>query len=122
MVVSWLRWTGRPVAAESFIAALSKFYSGQLFSQELSGFQGWLTDPDTLVVSYESLMANDLEMRRIADYCGVPYVAGAFEHLPGETRTWRDGRSDHRLVWSQDVEKAWVAQGGVEILAAWGYQ
>jgi len=89
---------------------------------EMEKFEGWLTHPGTLVVRYEDLIASDAEMRRIAQYLGVPYLDGAFEHLPGLTVTWTGpNHSDYRSLWTPEVQSAWTAEGGDELMARWGY-
>lgn len=77
IVCSWLRFNGRPVTPGMFITALRLFQHASLV-EELAAYEGWLTDPQTLVVSYEALIASDAEMRRIAAYLDVPYLDDAF--------------------------------------------
>ena len=119
-VCSWLRFNGRPVTPGMFITALRLFQHASLV-EELAAYEGWLTDPQTLVVSYEALIASDAEMRRIAAYLDVPYLDDAFSELEGLTSTWFAQHSDYRAIWTPEVEAVWAAEGGNELLARWGY-
>lgn len=120
IVCSWLRFQGHPVTPGMFLTAFRRFQERSLV-EEMAGYEGWLTDASTLFVRYENLIASDAEMRLIASYLGVPYLAGAFEALPGLTRTWFAEHSDYRGIWTPEVEAAWHAEGGAELLARWGY-
>lgn len=120
VVCSWLRFNGQPVTPGMFITAFRLFQTGALVD-ELAAYEGWLSDPGTLVVSYEDLTASDAEMRRIAAYLGVPYIEGAFADLEGLTATWFAQHSDYRTIWTPEVEAVWVAEGGPALLARWGY-
>lgn len=120
IVCSWLRFNGRPVTPGMFITSFRLFQHASLI-EELAPYEGWLSDPQTLVVSYEALIASDVEMRRIAEYLGVPYLDDAFSELEGLTATWFAQHSDYRTIWSPEVEAAWSAEGGPELLNRWGY-
>ena len=120
IICSWLRFNGNPVTAGMFITAFRDF-QGRPLVDEMADFEGWLTDSNTLVVSYEALILSDAEVRRIAAYIGVPYIDGAFAALPGMTRTWFPEHSDYRTVWTPEVEAVWNAEGGPELLKRWGY-
>lgn len=120
VVCSWLRFNRQPVTSGMFLTSFRLFQGGTLVD-EMAEYEGWLADPETLVVKYEDLIASDAEMRRIAAYLGVPYLDGAFEELPGMTRTWYADHSDYSLVWTPEVEAVWVAEGGPELMARWGY-
>ena len=120
IVLSWLRFQNQPVTPGMFITHFRTFQTASLV-EEMAAYEGWLTDPDTLVVRYEDLIASDAPMRRIAAYLGVPYIDGAFEHLPGLTRTWHADHSDYAAFWTPGVEKVWRKEGGPELLARWGY-
>jgi hypothetical protein len=85
------------------------------------GREGWLSAPSALVVRYEDLIASDAEMRRIADFLGVPYVDDAWSWLPGLTRSWHPTHSDWRTLWTPQVEAVWTEIGGPDLLARWGY-
>lgn len=120
IVCSWLRFNGQPVTQGMFITAFRLFQYGTLVD-EMAAYEGWLTDPQTLVVSYEALIASDAEMRRIAAYLDVPYLDDAFSELEGLTSTWFAQHSDYRAIWTPEVQAVWVAEGGNELLARWGY-
>ncbi len=119
VLCSWLRFTGNPLTPGMLITSFRLFQSASLV-EEMTAFEGWLSS-DALIVRYEDLIASDAEMRRIAEYLGVPYLDGAFEALPGMTKTWFAEHSDFRSVWTPEVESVWAAEGGPELLARWGY-
>lgn len=120
VVCSWLRFNGQPVTPGMFITALRLFQHASLI-EELAAYEGWLSDPQTLVVSYEALTASDAEMRRIAAYLDTPWIDGAFDELEGLTATWFAQHSDYRTIWTPEVDAVWVAEGGPALLARWGY-
>jgi len=120
ILCSWLRFNGQPVTSGMFLTAFRKFQDRPLVS-ELAEYEEWQHDEKTLVVRYEDLIADADEMRRIASYLNIIYQHGAFESLPGLTRTWFADHSDYRAIWTPEVEAEWIAEGGNELLAAWGY-
>ena len=120
VVVSWLRFQGDVVTPGKFLARFRWFDDAPL-CESMARFEGWLDDPRTIVVRYEDLIADDREMRRIAAALGIPYVDGAFEELPGLTRTWYARKSDYAEVWTPDVIAAWYAERGGDLLSRWGY-
>jgi hypothetical protein len=120
IVCSWLRFNNKPVTPGMFISAFRQFQSVSL-CEEMAEYAGWLAEPNTLIVKYEDLIATDMEMRRIAAYLGVPYIPGAFENLPGLTRTWYSNHSDYNTIWTSDVDIVWANEGGAELLKTWGY-
>lgn len=117
VICSWLRFNGQPVTPGMFLTAFRQFQERSLV-EEMADYAGWLSG---FVVRYEDLIASDAEMRRIADYLEIPYLEGAFEALPGMTRTWFADHSDHTAIWTPEVESAWVTEGGNDLLARWGY-
>lgn len=131
-LLSWIRQQGYPQTPGMFIAHFRQFDMGAdptlehpmagSLPQVMQPFEHWLTDERAIVVSYEALTADDAEMRRLADWAGVPYIADAFNWLPGMTKTWCADHSDWRKVWTPEVQAVWAAEGGPELLARWGYQ
>jgi hypothetical protein len=119
-LVSWLRHTGKPITQGMFICGLAD-YDGKPFAQTLDHYANFLDDPKTLVIKYESLILNDLEMRRIAGHFGVPFLDDAFANLPGGTNTWRGDHCNYHAIWSPAVAQAWNDAGGAELLTRWGY-
>ena len=123
VVVSMLRMKGQPVTPGMFLTRVRQWGdegAGSLV-EALAAFEGWLHDPTTERVSFEALRRSDAELRRLAAALGVPYLAGAWEALPGLTRTWNATPSDHRAIWTPEVEDGWQAAGGPALLARWGY-
>jgi len=120
VLCSWLRFNGYAVTPGMFITSFRHFQSASLV-EEMAAFEGWLSDPNTLIVRYEDLIADDEELRTIAAYLDTPYIEGAFEALPGLTRTWFAQHSDYTTIWTPNVEAVWIGEGGLELLARWGY-
>ncbi len=117
VICSWLRFNGQPVTPGMFLMAFRKFQERSLI-EEMVDYEGWLSG---FVVRYEDLIASDGEMRRIAEYLDAPYIEGAFEALPGMTRTWFADHSDYSAIWTPEVEAVWNAEGGNDLLVRWGY-
>ena len=85
---------------------------------------GWLTAPNTLVITFEGLISDGGEtIRQVADYLDVPFLEDAYAHLPGGTRTWNPVHSDYTTceAWTDAVESVWTETGGDEIVRAFGY-
>lgn len=120
-LVAWLRMREMPETPGIFITAFRRFQERSLV-EEMAEYEAWQRDPDTLVVRYEYLIADADELKRIAAFLGIPYIDGAFENLPGMTRTWTGpNHSDYRAIWTPEVESVWAEEGGNQLLAAWGY-
>ena len=120
ILCSWLRFNGQPVAPGMLITAFRNF-QGRPLVAEMAEYEGFLNDASTHVVRYEDLIADDSCLRGVAAFLQVPYLEGAFENLPGLTRTWFADHSDYRAIWTPEVEAVWNAEGGPELLARWGY-
>lgn len=121
VVLSWIRAEGQPLTAGMYLTAIRRFEGGGSLITVLAGYEPYLTDGRTHVVRYEDLIASEAAMRGIAAFLGVPYLDGAFEDLPGLTRTWHPAHADYRTIWTPQVEAAWQAEGGPEVLARWNY-
>lgn len=120
VICSWLRFTGQPVTPGMFLTAFRRFQSASLV-EEMSAYEGWLSEPSVHVVRFEDLISDATCMQGIAAYLEIPYLDGAFENLPGLTRTWFPDHSDCASVMTAEVEAAWSAEGGNDLLARWGY-
>lgn len=121
IVVSMLRWRGAEPSGGAFLALAEEWEPGRSIVACMAEYEGWLTDPATLVVRYTDLVRDDSAMRQIAAHLGVPYTEGLHGRLPGMTRTWRGGTSDHRALWSSLVADGWSALGGDDLVTRWGY-
>lgn len=121
VVLSWLRHKGQPIVAGMVMTHLRDFEGGQTLTEAMRPFEGWLTAPSALIVRYEDLIASDAEMRRIAQHLGVPYVDGAWQWLPGLTRTWHPAHSDWAQLWTPQVQAVFEEIGGPALLERWGY-
>lgn len=120
IVTSWVRHVGQPVTPGMVMTHLRDF-EGQTLAEAMAPYEGWLTAPSALVVRYEDLTASDAAMRRIAAHLGVDYVDGAWEWLPGMTRTWHPEHSDWTRVWTPQVQAVFDEIGGPALLERWGY-
>lgn len=118
-LVSFLRFIGQPVTQGTVMRRIRKYQRASLEKEMAEFLAGYHEGIFTL--RFEELIATDKEMRRLAQYLGVPYLEDAFPNLPNHTQTWTGRYSDHRTVWTPEVEAVWRAEGGDSILAAWGY-
>lgn len=121
VLLSWVRHQGKPVTRGMAITFMRDYDAGQTLAQAMAPFEGWLSDPGALLVSYEALTASDDEMRRIAAHLDTPYIDDAWRWLPGMTRTWRADHSDWEALWTPQMDAAWREIGGPELLDRWGY-
>lgn len=120
-LISWLRMHGQPETPGMFISAFRRFQERTLVD-EMAEYEGWLSDPATLVTTYEALVSTKMEMQRLCHLLDIPYLDGAFENLPGMTRTWEaQGYADFTTLWTDEVDAVWKAEGGSELLDRWGY-
>lgn len=120
-LVSWLRMKKLPLTPGMVMARLRQWAddeSGTLVEQ-LAHYEGWLTDPATFRVSYERLNVTATEMQRIAEHLDVSYPRDAWGSLWGGTRTWNAVHSDHRPLWTPEVEAVWQEIGGPAALERW---
>jgi hypothetical protein len=119
-LISWMRFVGKPVTEGMFVSTM-RWLGRSNYRDDLAKYEGWLTDPATLVVCFEDLIASPAEMQRLASHLDIPYLDGAWEALPGLTRTWTGKLSDFREIWTPYVEGCWNAGDGAGILQWWGY-
>ena len=117
---SKLREEGQPAPPGMFLQKFRRFRDRSLRA-ELADYAPWLRQAGWRV-RYEALVTSATTMEGLALYLGVPYVAGAFDELPGLTRTWTGQPSDYRTIWTPEVEHAWNHEGGLELLKVWGYR
>ena len=120
IVISMLRMRGIDVTVENFVALLTLFTTDTLID-EMAKYEGWLTDPNTLLVAYEDIIKDKGAMETIANYLGTQYQDGLFEQLEGLTFTYNAVHSDYTTVWNADFQSAWDAAGGTQLLTRWGY-
>lgn len=98
-------------------------FNGEPFVKHYRRYTRWLTDPDLslLVVRFEDMLANDGELRRIAQWLGVPFQDDAFEVLYGGSRTWSGRLSDWREHWNDQVDAKWRSCGAQTLQDELGY-
>lgn len=121
IICAKLRSELQPVTPGLFLTTFRKFQDRSLV-EEMADYEPWLRHKRTYVIRYENLIRNDAAMRMLAAELGIPYFDGAWETLPGITRTWMGhDHSDYRDVWDVRVRMVWEAEGGPQLLEAWGY-
>lgn len=121
IIVAKLRSENQPVTPGMFLTAFRKFTDRSLV-HELAEYEPWLRHRRTVTVRYEALVASDAEMKRLANELSLTYFRGAWETLPGLTRTWMgEPHADYRSIWEAEVEAIWQAEGGAALVKAWGY-
>ncbi len=88
----------------------------------------WSNVDDTLTVAFEKLLESPLvEVRRIADYCGIEIESDSLENIvqrafdaPNTTYSGPN-RSDYKPYWNDAVESEFCRLGGAEINHCLGY-
>ena len=119
--ISLLRAEEKPITIGMSLTKFNYITNGTLV-KELNSYSGWLRDPKTLVVSFESLLKDDKELKRIANYLEVPYINEAFENISGHTVTWVDNNHSNFLnLWCEQLEDVWNTEGGIEVQKLYGY-
>lgn len=136
VIISMLRMEEKTVSPGMFITKFRVWKEGTSYKDDygithyipsvstieaMTEYEPWLNDPNTYVIKYEDLIANDVEMKRIASIIDVPYLEDAFLDLPGLTATWNEEHSDYTKIWTPEVEAVWNAEGGKSLLERWGY-
>lgn len=128
IIISMLRMLGGKIDESTFLDMFRKFRTESL-RKELAGYEPHLTSA-TCVVRYESLCDRTSVANRRAD---VVKIAKALENddvfaidevaltLPGLTKTYNRIPSDFASVWTDRVQHAWTHEGGMDLLARWGY-
>jgi len=123
VVLSWVRHFKQPVTTGTVIAAMRNVANTwKPINESLRLYEGWLTHPGVLVVSFEQLSTDAAQLERIATYMGGTVPADAWANLPGDTATWTGKHSDWSAVWNSEIDKHWTDIGGPAILKTWGYQ
>lgn len=120
-LMSWLRFENKPITQGTFIAGLSNFATCGDLVAEFDAYYPWL-NCGAHVVAYEDLIRDDVALRTLAGYLGVPYLEDAFANLPDHTLTWNPEHSDYRTIWTPAVQIAWSEAGGNALLERWGYR
>jgi hypothetical protein len=110
VLVSWVRHTHGSISEELLFNAIDTFEGGTSMAKHFAVYDGWLTDPGTLVVTYERLLGRIEEMQRIAVYLGLDatLAPAAFTRLPFEETLSRNTRpSDWRQHWTPALDDRW---------------
>lgn len=96
-------------------------FNGEPFVDHYRKYLPWKKDSDTLVVSFEAMLTDDTELRRIAQWLNAPFQEDAFEVLYGGSRTWSGRLSDWREHWNEEVNERWAACGAQVLQDELGY-
>jgi len=131
ILISWLRFNHIPVTTENLVSAMESLHSelhpdqeGKSLAVAMAEFEGWRTDPNTLVVSYEELAESPLGMDKVAAFLGVRYPDGAFGKLEGldeeNKKFYNESHSDYQDVWDAEVQAFWDVHC-TGLLTTWGY-
>jgi len=91
------------------------------FIDEYSKYIHLLDDKAILNVSFEDLLTDENELKRIAEYIDLPLVDNHFKLLWGNTMTFTGSLSNWRDYWCNDIVDSWFIFGGVELERALGY-
>ena len=114
MLVSWVRFAYPTVTKGYLIGAIKNYGSMKMSLPEaILRFDSWEHRKNVLVVEFESLIENDREMRRIAEYLEAPFLDDAFENLPGGTATWTGKLSRWEDYWCPEIDEIWNEYFGI---------
>lgn len=114
-IISYLRMDKTELTSKNIISKM------KLFIDEYSQYVHLLSDKNILNVSFEDLLTDENELKRIADFIGFPLVDNHFKMLWGNTATFTGSLSNWRDYWCRDIIKAWSELGGVELENSLGY-
>lgn len=103
MVVSHVIWEGLDPTPKNLIACINDYHGFGHISKVFKEYEGWLTDQDTLVISYEELTESPAGIEKIAGFMDVPVSGPEFDQLPGGTETWQ-AKENWRDHWTPKVE------------------
>lgn len=120
-VISWIRMRRMQVTEGMIMSTcMSRI-------PDMRKFSGWLKDESVQKFRFEDLITKREEMERLAFVLDRPYIAGAFEDLPGHTRTWSgegttSAHSDFTKYWTAGVSYIWSQYGGDILTDELGYE
>ena len=121
VIISWLRFTGRPVTQGMIIEQIRN-YGNIGIVNACAEYTPYLSDDSVLCVKYENLYTDGGKtVEEIADFLGVPVLDDCYPNIPGLTVTWTGKPSNWKEHWTDEVDKVWVKCGGPELEAAWKY-
>ena len=120
IIISWVRFIKQQVT-EGFIIHEMKTFEDNGLVQCLNDYSGYLTDKDTLVVSFESLISEESELRNISDFIGCEYIGDAFNNIIGLTPTYTGELSNWEDHWTDNIDKEWVKLNGHTAERLWNY-
>ena len=115
VLISWLRFTGQDLTDKNLLRNMPHVIN------EMNEYLGWLNDKDTLNVSFENLLTDEKEIKRISDFIEVPLSADHFRKLWGDTPTFTNSLSNWRESFSDKIKKEWGLMGGHELERLLGY-
>lgn len=120
VVISWLRFMSGPITEGKIIHAIQT-YDGGLVGDRFAAYEGYLSDPDAHVVTFENLISDESELRGISEFLACPYIDDAFVNILGLTITWTGKLSNWSDHWTDLIDAAWAEAGGYEAEQRWNY-
>ncbi len=122
MLVTSVRFNvDKEVTPERIIWQIHNYMAYGPFVGELVKYLDWITDKDTAVIAYETLVDSPVGMSRLAEFIGTEIKGDEFEQLPGGTVTWEPERANWRDHWTPEVNAAWRDSGCSTLIWRMGY-
>lgn len=88
---------------------------------QLHKYRRWLKEDGVFVCELKELRANDVQIKRLAEYLRVPYLEDAFAGIESPSPTWNLTQTNYLDFWTSPIEAVWQELGGPQILVEWGY-
>tara|TARA_R110000850_G_scaffold54940_1_gene130337 strand:+ start:156 stop:689 length:534 start_codon:yes stop_codon:yes gene_type:complete len=89
--------------------------------KEIAEYKNLLSDNSVLNVSFEKLLTDPSELKRISDFINIPLADNHFKDLWGNTSTFTGSLSNWRDHWNDEIQSKWVECGGENLSAEFGY-
>jgi len=114
-LISWVRYMKLERNDRTIIKSMD------FMIRRMLGHVGWLNEPHCLTVRFEELLSDPKVLESISQYLNMPLTENHFESLWGDTVTFTGDLTNWEDWWTEEVDKAWIDKGGVELELKMGY-
>ena len=108
-LISWVRFKKLPRNNDTIIKSM------EFCIDYMNGHFDCIADDRWHTVRFEELLSDPSVIEGIGEYLGLPLVENHFEKLWGDTDTFTNDLTDWKDWWTEEVNEAWTAKGGVEL-------
>lgn len=115
VLISWVRFMALPRNDTTIIKSMD------FMLDYLHDHFPCISDDRWHTVRFEELLSDPQVLQGIADYLGLPLIENHFERLWGDTVTFTGDLTNWKDWWTEEVDKAWIDKGGVELELKMGY-